>query len=85
VRQVLDADFGDQDGDATDFTPLKQTFYSGAGAQTATLDTVMTTKVLTADPAIGSGLVRGTLDYALFLVKAELDNLGYDPAVVEAP
>ena len=85
VRQVLDADFGDQDGDATDFTPLKQTFYSGAGAQTATLDTVMTTKVLTADPAIGSGLVRGTLDYALFLVKDELDKLGYDPAVVEAP
>lgn len=85
VRQILDADFGDQDGAATDFTPLKQTFYSGAGAQTATLDTVLTTKVLTADPAIGSGLVRGTLDYALFLVKAELDKLGYDPAVIEAP
>lgn len=81
VHQVLDADFGDEDGpDFTDFLPIRQTYYRGSGAQTATLDTLTTGKVLTVDPAIGSGLVRGTIEYALSLVTAELAKLGYENA-----
>lgn len=81
VHQVMDADFGDSDGpDFNDFLPVRQTYYRGSGAQTGTLDTLTTGKVLTVDPAIGSGLVRGTMEYAVSLVTAELEKLGYENA-----
>lgn len=79
ARQVLAAELGDTDG-AGPAGPVRQVFFRSSGAQTATLDTVLTTKVLTVVPAANTGLILGDMNYATSAVIEALDKLGYDAA-----
>jgi hypothetical protein len=71
--------FADADG-AGVALPARQSYLRTSGAQTGTLDTVLTTKVLTVLPSSTSGLKLGELPYATQVVITELDKLGYDAA-----
>ncbi len=79
AREVLAAELGDPDGPGLS-GPVRQVFYRSSGAQTATLDTVTTTKVLTVVPAADTGLILGDMNYATKAVIEALDKLGYDAA-----
>ena len=79
ARSVLDAELDDADG-AGPMGAIRRVFFRSSGAQTATLDTVLTTQVMTVLPASNTGLVLGDLNYATSAVTALLDKLGYDAA-----
>ena len=59
---------------------MRQLFFRSSGAQTATLDSVITGQVATVLPAKETGLVLGDINYATLLVIQALDKLGYDAA-----
>jgi hypothetical protein len=79
ARQVLDATLGDN------MDPVRQVFYRSTGTQTATLDTVLTTKVITLLPAATGGLSLSDMAQATTEVEAALSKLGFDPATPIPP
>ncbi len=79
ARQVLAAELGDTDGPGP-LGPVRQVFLRSTGAQTATLDTVLTTKVLTLTAAANGNLVLSDMDQATAEVVQVLSKLGYDAA-----
>ena len=79
-RQVLAAELGDLDGAGPVSQAVRQLFFRSTGTQTATLDTVLTTKVVTLVPAAGGDLILSDMDQATSEVIQVLSKLGYDAA-----
>ena len=80
-REAMDITYGPALDLIGNKFPVARVIYSGAGSQSAVLDSRTTTTALnTPPPAVPAGLTVATTGYALFLVRQLLDKAGFEDA-----